>query len=107
MLGKYRRHLVARDRAIIPRRRVGPEEQVQYLIEASFVANHAHPFHVAVELFLRGVTAASFCGSIRPIMREFTAPQFSRDVRFGFQKKLCIKGERTKGLLVSSELQLM
>lgn len=95
MLRNYRRHLVSRDRAIVPRRRVGPEEQVQHLVEASFVANHAHPFDVAVELFLRGVTATSFCGSMRPFMREFTAPQFPRDIGFGFQEELCIKVERT------------
>lgn len=99
MLGEYRRHFVARDRVIVPRRRVSPEEQVQHLVEAAFVANRAHPLDVAVELFLRGVTAASFCGSVGPFMREFTAPQFPRDVRCGFQEELCIKGERTKSSL--------
>lgn len=63
MLRKNRRHLISADGAVVPCDRVRPEEHVQYLIEAAFVADDAQPSDVAVEPVLCAGNA-SFRGCI-------------------------------------------
>lgn len=52
MLRKDCCHLIAGDGAVVPCDRVRPEKHVQNLIKAAFVADHAQPPDVAVELVL-------------------------------------------------------
>lgn len=52
MLRKNCRRLIAGDRVVVPRDRIRPEKHVQHLIKAAFVADHAQPPDVTVELVL-------------------------------------------------------